>query len=342
MKHGLKSISRRVITALAVFMLVSVSMFVCAQEKAVHENGVEQYVTVGGHQMRVVLYGDITKSGTETFFTDRQKSTLVMLPCLGITSPNLYFKPLAQQLDENFNVIVVEPLGYGLSDMASTDRNTDNINGELYEALNALGVDECVLLVHSISGVYGLNFVLDYPEMVKGFIAIDNTVYEEELAEALAMEQEYMLSGIEEFDQLRKSFDSVSDFQLAVTEDPAKYGAALPEIQGYTYPQEDLEEYIRAFVRSANENIKSEVNHMNQSLLSIKGKKFPDTLPVLVMVSADNAGNIPAWETGHRNQLNLTSGKHKICTLQGSHYIWYTNLTGVVEQINQWQAENQF
>ena len=40
-----------------------------------------------------------------------------------------------------------------------------------------MGIEQCVLLVHSISGVYGLNFVQNYPEKVKGFIAVDNTVY---------------------------------------------------------------------------------------------------------------------------------------------------------------------
>ena len=38
-----------------------------------------------------------------------------------------------------------------------------------------------------------------------------------------------------EFDELRKSFSSLTDFQLALSENPEQYGAALPEITGYTY-----------------------------------------------------------------------------------------------------------
>lgn len=342
MRHNLKKISRRIIVALTAPVLLLAGMSACAQENTNNENGFEKHVTVAGRQMRVVLYGDITRSQEEVFFSDSSKSTLVMLPCLGIASPNLYFKPLAQELDENFNIIVVEPLGYGLSETALTERSAANINSDLNEALTALGVDECILLVHSISGVYGLNFALQYPDKVKGFIAVDNTVYDDGLAEAYAMEKEYMLNGLEEFNAVRDSFDSVEAFRLALAQNPEEYGVELPQIQGYTYSEADREEYIRAVSLSANESIESEVNQMDQNLLAVKGKKFPDTLPVLVMVSADNVQNIPIWETAHRNQLNPENSKHKMYILEGSHYIWYTNLTGVVGQINQWQAENQF
>lgn len=342
MRYNLKSIFRRGITALTVLVFLLVSMTACAQENMDNENGFEKYVTVAGRQMRVVLYGNITRSQEEVSFTDSSKSTLVMLPGLGVASPNLYFKPLAQELDENFNIIVVEPLGYGLSETASTQRSVANMNSDLNEALEALGVEECILLVHSISGVYGLNFALDYPDKVKGFIGVDNTVYEDGLAEAFAMEKEYMLNGIDEFNAVRDSFSSVEEFRQALTQNPEEYGVELPQVQGYTYSEADLEEYIYAVSLSANESIESEVNQMDQTLLTVKGKKFPDTLPVLIMVSSDNVQNIPIWETAHRDQLNLENGKHKMCVLEGSHYIWYTNLAGVVEQIKQWQTENQF
>lgn len=342
MRHNLKNIWWRAMMVLTVSGLLLAGMTACAQENMNNENGFEKYVTVAGRQMRVVLYGDITRSQETVSFSDSSKSTLVMLPGMGVPSPNLYFKPLAQELDGNFNIVVVEPLGYGLSETALTERNVANMNSDLNEALTALGVDECILLVHSISGVYGLNFALDYPDKVKGFIAVDNTVYEDGLAEAFAMEKEYMLNGIEEFNEVRDSFASVEEFRRALAQNPEEYGVELPQVQGYTYSEADLEEYIHAVSLSANANIESEVNQMDQTLLTIKGKKFPDTLPVLVMLSADNVQNIPVWETAHRNQLNLENGKHKMYILEGGHYIWYTNLTGVVEQISQWQVENQF
>lgn len=93
---------------------------------------------------------------------------------------------------------------------------------------------------------------------------------------------------------------------------------------------------------SNNDTIRSEVNGMDQSLLSIKNKKFPSALPVLTMISSENVQNVPAWETAHRNQLDLESGNHQLYIVNGGHYIWYTNLTQVVQLINEWRMENHF
>ena len=67
---------------------------------------------------------------------------------------------------------------------------------------------------------------------------------------------------------------------------------------GYTYPDSDKEEYIQAYSMSNNDTIKSEVNHMEESLLSIKDKKFPSALPVLIMICSENVENIACLEDG--------------------------------------------
>ena len=297
---------------------------------------------VAGKELHVVLYGGIRKSSTDVSFKDKNKSTLVMLPALGVPSPHLYYKPLAKALENDFNIVIVEPLGYGLSDIASTSRNVENINYELNEVLRILDIKESILLVHSISGVYGLNFVNNYPERVKGFIAIDNTIYDSAMQDEMKMEQDYMLKEVRKFRKLRNSFPSIQDFRRAAEKNPKEYGAVLPEVAGYTYSERDQEEYMRAYVRSSNRNIESEVNLLDRSLLTIKGKKFPDSLPVLMMIASANIERTPAWETGHRNQLNIKSANHEMQILDGDHYIWYTNLSGVVKSIKEWKTKFQF
>ena len=39
------------------------------------------------------------------------------------------------------------------------------------------------------------------------------------------MEQDYMQQAAEEFDSLRNTFDSIEKFEVAIAEDPGKYGA---------------------------------------------------------------------------------------------------------------------
>lgn len=322
----------------AMLMLFSGAISTYASEK--DSDTYSHYITVDNKRMHIVFYGELDENTKK--FVNSEKTTLVMLPALGVPSPNIYFKPIAENISSDFNVVIIEPFGYGLSDTTSSTRTVDNINAEVNKALEILDIQECVLLVHSISGVYGLNFVYSYPEKIKGFVAIDNTVYDEGLSEGMDMEQKYMLQEAKKFNELRNSFSSVEEFQKAVSENPGKYGAMLPEVNGYEYTETDRQEYIQAFSRSNNETIIDEINQMDQSLLTIKDQKFPDNLPVLTMISKDNVNAMPAWEIGHRNQLNFETGKHDMFILDGSHYIWYTNLQGIAEHIHEWRDKNGF
>ena len=281
--------------------------------------------------MRTVMYGDLNEGNTA--FTCTDKPTLVMLPALGIPSPNLYFKPLAQALTQVYNVVVVEPLGYGLSQEAVTERSVENINRELFDALEALRIDSCILLAHSISGIYGLEFVHSYPNKVRGFIAIDNTVFDEAFAEGLKAEQQYMCRAMQEVDSVRKALGGAEAFRQAVCAQPEKYGAALPKVTGYTYSTNDQKEYWTAFSRSANPTVQDEIQNMGRALQAIKGRKFPGMLPVLVLISSDNTRMIPFWKTAHEQQLDFSSGRHELQIVEGGHYLWYTNLAQVAEQI---------
>lgn len=292
---------------------------------------ISKFITVDNKEMHVVLYGELDQnSGT---FADQSKEILVMLPALAVPSPNIYFMPLAEALDSAYNVVVIEPFGYGLSDTTESVRTTENINSELYEALEVLDIDTCTLLVHSIAGIYGLHFLYSYPEKVNAFIAIDNTVYDEELSEAILIEQDSMLQASEEFDTLRNTFNSTEEFEAAIAADPAQYGAELPDVIGYTYSESDQDEYYEAFANSNNQTIQNEIRNINEELESIKGIKFPSTLPVLELISSENVEAMTAWKIAHQDQLDFNSGNHELYIVEGGHYIWYTNLNDLVNHI---------
>ena len=295
---------------------------------------ISKFITVGNKEMHIVLYGELDQNGGT--FADQRKEILVMLPALAVPSPNIYFKPLAEALDSVYNVVVIEPFGYGLSDTTESVRTIENISSELYEAINVLDIDTCTLLVHSIAGIYGLHFLYAYTEKVNGIISMDNTVYTEELSEALLLEQEYMLLETEEFNALRNTFNSTAEFETAIAADPAQYGAEVPDIVGYTYSESDMEEYYKAYANSSNQTIQNEILNMDENLESIKGVKFPSTLPVLMLVSSDNIQSMPVWKTAHEEQLDFSTGKHQLHIVEGSHYIWYTNLLNIVKYVLQW------
>ncbi len=85
-----------------------------------------------------------------------QGPTLVMLTGLGTAAPGLDFAPLVRKLDGS-QTIVVEPFGYGYSDMSARPRTIENITDEIHEVLTKLNVSKPYTLVpHSVSGFYAL------------------------------------------------------------------------------------------------------------------------------------------------------------------------------------------
>lgn len=105
--------------------LIGSTDLVQAKEKASNDF-CSRYVAVGDKRMHVAMYGAIDENSKD--FLDTSKTTVVMLPGLGVPSPHLYFKPLAQALESDFNIVIVEPLGYGLSELTETDRTVHNMN----------------------------------------------------------------------------------------------------------------------------------------------------------------------------------------------------------------------
>ena len=333
-----KKLSTSVLIRIACMLIIAIILInsnLPVQAATNESCSISKFITVDNKEMHVVLYGELDQNGGT--FADQRKEILVMLPALAVPSPNIYFKPLAEALDSVYNVVVIEPFGYGLSDTTESVRTIENINTELYEVLEVLDIDTCTLLVHSIAGIYGLHFLYAYPEKVNGIISMDNTVYTEELSEALLLEQEYMLLETEEFNTLRNTFNSTEEFETAIAANPAQYGAELPDIVGYAYSESDMEEYYKAYANSSNQTIENEILNTVKNLESIKGVKFPSALPVLTLISSENVQAMPAWKTAHQDQLDFNSGKHELHIIEGNHYIWYTNINGVVQSILEWE-----
>lgn len=127
-----------------------------------------QSVAVDGKNMNVMIQGE-------------GKETIVLIPGFGTASPALDFKPLIDQLSSHYKVVVVEPFGYGLSDVTDKPRTVDNITNEIHEALQQLKINKYILMGHSISGIYGLDYVNKYPNEVTAFAGIDTSFLHSQL-----------------------------------------------------------------------------------------------------------------------------------------------------------------
>ena len=136
-------------------------------------------VASNSESSRIESYGqrvDVDGSKINVLVTGSGIKDVVLLPGFGTSSPVLDFAPLVRDLSKDHRVIVVEPLGYGLSDGTDRERTTQNIVQEVHGALQALHVNRYILMGHSIAGLYGIDYANRYPEEVSAFVGIDTSV----------------------------------------------------------------------------------------------------------------------------------------------------------------------
>lgn len=335
-----------------------------ATEKEFPYDAYSQFLDIEGRRMNVVMYGDMEQQGDIIVFDKNSpRKTIVFVPALAVPSPEIYFKPLAEALKNDFNILIVEPFGYGQSDderkgptityndrkftfninnifkfnTAKDERTVKNINREFDTVIQTLKIEKFILAVHSISGVYAMNYTFDYPDKIEQILALDVSVSDAVVMTFLEQEIPWMLALSEKFNALKKSCSSNENFIKKLYEDEEFSYLWLPEVVGYEFSKEDKIKYDSALSKLFNPVIINEIKKGLENIKTIEGKKFPTSIPVLSFVAGNTVEFLAEWETAHANQLDLSSDNHKLYLLEGAgHYIWYTHLEEIIEIILDW------
>ncbi|MFD0616942.1 alpha/beta fold hydrolase [Paenibacillus sp. GCM10027629] len=265
-----------------------------------------QHVSVDGKNMNVLIQG----TGEET---------VVLLPGLATAAPALDFKPLIEELSPFYKVIVVEPFGYGLSDLTEKERTTENIVREIHDALQGLNIERYILMGHSISGVYGLDYVNKYENEVIAFVGLDSSV--PTLTEKIESSQLEMVKW------LKKS--GLSRLAMKLGKDPL---AALP------YDDKTKEQMrILMHKNTFNSNIINEVEHMYSNFKAAESVSFPENLPVIFFIQANHPVT-DRWVPEHEAQLK-NSAHGKVMLFEADHYIHRTKGKEIVENLREFMKE---
>ncbi len=264
-----------------------------------------QAITVDGKRMNVLIQG----SG---------KQTIVLLPGFGTASPALDFKPLIAQLSPNYRVVVVEPFGYGLSDVTDKPRTVDNITSEIHEALQQLKINQYVLMGHSIAGIYGLDYVNKYPNEVTAFAGIDTSV----------PTQPTEVMDTQSLSLLEKS----GFYRMIVKMNPA-------QIMTPPDANEPTKEQIKMITlqNMMNTDIQSEAQLLPTNFESVQGMQFPKTLPVIFFL-VKNDPEIQNWIPMHEEQIK-NSVHGEVVPLEGKHYLHYTQSKTIAEDLKKFLDE---
>ncbi|KQY94432.1 alpha/beta hydrolase [Paenibacillus sp. Root52] len=298
----LLKISAVLVSLIVIFLVI---VFVVDQISSKLEDGriqpYGQYVEVDGKNMNVLIQGE----GEET---------VVLLPGLGTGTPALDFKPLVEELAPFYKVVVIEPFGYGLSDVTKKERNLENIVDEIHEALQQLQIDRYILMGHSIAGIYGLDYVNKYEHEVSAFVGIDSSAPKQYGGKEIESPISPTTISL-----LKKS--GLARLIMKLSADPY---AAIPV-------DDETKEQMRilSYKNFRNISIANEIESMFPNLKAAENLTFPQKLPVVFFLQPDKTA-IEGWATLHEEQVK-DSDHSKVMTFEGTHYLHHTRSKEIVE-----------
>lgn len=320
MKKFIKITQKILIATTALFLLFIATHQILTLIEKRQNPPTSQYVTVNNKKMNLCILGE-------------GNNTIVLLPGLGTAAPVLDFMPLAKDLSKNNKVVIVEPFGYGWSDITPKERTIENEVEEIHMALQAANLSgPYILMPHSISGLHSIYYANTYPDEVSGIIGIDCTLpkmveyFDEEYPQKMPLVTGQLSSiGVMRVLTLLAPNNFISDNTMNF------------------YNKENLTMQKRiASWKSSNKNVVDEMNHIKDSISKTYDMTFHDNLPVLLFSSDDS--DLPPREDKKTNlsfnETYITNPDiQKAIFLNGPHYLHWACKDEMCSYIEQFLNE---
>lgn len=231
-----------------------------------------------------------------TFTIGNGKDVIILVPGMAQVAPIIQLKPFATELSKKgFKVVIIEPMGVGLSETTKKKRSIDNIVKELHGVIHQMGYkQDYSIMAHSSYGAYSLYYANKYKGEIKSFISLDGSVPRQKENQILSLAENMNLEYMKEI---------ISSGQEIPEE------MYLSDIWGYQYTEQD--KYFMGEIfsnRLINENLFSESKEMEKNLNKIENMKFP--CGYLGFVSEQN--NVvysAALKASNLDELNVAIGE---------------------------------
>lgn len=260
-------------------------------------DGIKQYgqlVNVKGKKMNVLVAGE-------------GKETVVLLPGYGDLAPGLSYTKLIEELSENYRVAVVEPFGYGLSDVTDDPRTMDHITEEIHEALQQLGIEKYHLMGYATSGVYAMQYVNQYEDEVTSFIGLDTDTPKMNDDVTIHTGEMDAISGV-------SGIPGVSE------EINEQYGLIAKKVSG-------------------NKNLTDEAERKNENYNEAKQFAFPKDLPVAFFLGRDTIENRKFFPSAEKDWVKMHaelikgSNYKEVYIVETNQLIYATKYTEITETL---------
>ncbi len=255
------------------------------------------------------------------FETGSGNATILLMAGLGTTAPVLDFEPLITQLSADYKVVVVEPFGYGWSDLTNKERSVDNIIHELRSALSKAGIDgPFILMPHSVSGIYATYYANQYPDEVTAIIGIDPT-----LPKALSYYKE-TLPSIPSFVKLLAPSGIA---RIAISLSPE---SLISDNELNVYSKDNLAQQKALSAKVAyNKTVLNESKELEKNINDTQDILFPTDLPVLIFDSNPEGEKVSSkfYNTYLANLKNQS-----VIYMEGHHYLHWTKAAEIADCTN--------
>ncbi len=259
-----------------------------------------QMVAVNGQQMHVHAKG-------------HGEATVVLLPGFGVALPAADFGPLMRALSIEHTVVAVDYFGVGFSDPTDVPRTNDNYVKEIRAALANAGFSPpYILMPHSASGIYAEYYAHHYPEEIQGVVMLDTTSTADIPKAPPAII--YWLARL----QGRSGLNRINSRLIRETR--------LVE-NGYT--EKEIADHRLYSYHAINDTMIDQMRRLGDSIVEVNGLEFPDTIPVLKLISTETIRNMAKHNKddgmGYQHEHLRRLGEHAAFEiLDGSHLIYQT------------------
>ncbi|ORX59113.1 alpha/beta-hydrolase [Piromyces finnis] len=260
-------------------------------------------VDVNGLKMNVGIFGE----GNET--------NIVFLTGLGIISPVITYKLLAESLADKYRIIIIEPFGYGLSDLTKDERNVKNIISEYHTCVQKLGVKKYYLMAHSFGGIYSLAYSNEYSEEVLGYIGLDTTPRD-------------FTANISLIDDIKEKLER----GIGMIANKLGLMVLLPKSYKQQKDMEALEIILN--YRFCNNNVVYEYFGSEKKVNSVSDLSFPDSIPTVLFLGSIR-DNFEDFLSLHQEMKNANPGSETV-VLNGNHCLFFEHKKTISDKIKSW------
>ena len=113
------------------------------------------------------------------FFSEsgRENGGIPVVLLHGFCESHQVWRRFEKELGAHFHVLCPDLPGFGNSSLIAGDINLSIIADKVYDWLKELGIDQCILIGHSLGGYVSLAFLEKYGDMVEGVGMFHSTAY---------------------------------------------------------------------------------------------------------------------------------------------------------------------